>query len=121
MLKRRKKAIDDKLDDLSNVISNFKLSDADKKYVEEKGMSIIRLEALDFIKRRVASGTIFNDGTQTPYEGHPVFVAQHATGTCCRACLYKYHGIFNGKRLLRSEIDYLIDLIMTWIQREMDK
>ncbi len=25
-----------------------------------------------------------NDGKQTPFRGHPVFTAQHATATCCR-------------------------------------
>ncbi|VFT76303.1 Uncharacterised protein [Klebsiella aerogenes] len=28
-----------------------------------------------------------NHGKQTPMRGHPVFIAQHATATCCRGCL----------------------------------
>ncbi len=30
---------------------------------------------------------------QTPFRGHPVFIAQHATATCCRECLAKWHRI----------------------------
>jgi hypothetical protein len=29
------------------------------------------------------------DGRQTPMRNHPVFIAQHATATCCRGCLEK--------------------------------
>ncbi len=32
-----------------------------------------------------------NDGRQTPMRNHPAFIAQHATATCCRGCLEKWH------------------------------
>jgi exodeoxyribonuclease V alpha subunit len=51
-------------------------------------------------------------------KGHPVFLAQHATATCCRGCLYKWHGIPAGRALTDAEIDYVVDVIMTWIERE---
>lgn len=35
-------------------------------------------------------------GRQTPYRGHPVFVAQHAAATCCRTCLERWHAIPAG-------------------------
>jgi hypothetical protein len=31
--------------------------------------------------------------------GHPIFVAQHATATCCRGCLTKWHRIPQGQPL----------------------
>jgi hypothetical protein len=31
--------------------------------------------------------------------GHPVFIAQHATATCCRGCLAKWHDIPAGRAL----------------------
>jgi Domain of unknown function (DUF4186) len=34
-----------------------------------------------------------NDGKQSPFKGHPVFIAQYAMATCCRGCLAKRHGI----------------------------
>jgi len=39
---------------------------------------------------------IVNDGKQTPMRGHPVFIAQHATATCCRECIRKWHKIVVG-------------------------
>lgn len=51
--------------------------------------------------------------------GHPVFIAQHATATCCRGCLYKWHKIPQNKELTEAEIDYVVDVIMTWIKKEM--
>ena len=62
-----------------------------------------------------------NDGKQTPTKGHPVFVAQHATATCCRECIRKWHKIQPGKELSRIQQDYLVDVIMTWIQSEVDR
>lgn len=44
--------------------------------------------ARDFISKRIPA-VILNDGKQTPMKNHPVFIAQHATASCCRGCLYK--------------------------------
>jgi hypothetical protein len=57
-----------------------------------------------------------NDGKQTPMRGHPVFVAQHATATCCRGCIQKWHGIKKGKVLNDQEIELLVGLAMAWIE-----
>ena len=61
-----------------------------------------------------------NDGKQTPMKQvHPVFIAQHATGCCCRTCLEKIHNIKKGRKLTNEEINYIIDVLMLWIQREI--
>lgn len=60
-----------------------------------------------------------NDGRQTPYRGHPVFVAQHATATCCRTCLERAHGIARGSELDAEQRRYVVDVIMRWIAREL--
>ena len=62
-----------------------------------------------------------NDGKQTPMKGHPVFIAQHATATCCRECIRKWHKIQPGRELSQIQQEYLVDVIMTWIQREMER
>ena len=71
-------------------------------------------------KKRLAGAIIPNDGKQTPMKGHPVFIAQHATATCCRDCLYKWHKIEKNKELLEEEIDYIVQVIMIWIEKEID-
>jgi len=102
----------------SNFRSKFHLTAKDKAYIEEKGIDKIREHAYDFINKRLASAVIKNDGKQTPMRGHPVFIAQHATATCCRGCLYKWHKISPGVELSKEEKDYIVNLIMEWIMRE---
>ena len=99
--------------------SSFHLKEKDKKYVLDKGIETIRKHAYDFIEKRLAPEIIENDGKQTPMRGHPVFIAQHATATCCRQCLYKWHKIKAGKKLEENEKDYIVDLIIEWIETEM--
>ena len=50
--------------------------------------------------------------------GHPVFIAQHATATCCRGCLEKWHKIPVGIELNEEQKDYVVNVIMTWIEKE---
>ena len=103
----------------SNFRSKFHLKQKDKEYIKEKGIDKIREHAYDFINKRLAPENIPNDGKQTPMRGHPVFIAQHATATCCRGCLYKWHKIRKGIELNEEQKDYIINVIMSWIDREM--
>ncbi len=98
--------------------SRFHLTEKERKYIDEKGMDTIRQHAHDFILKRLAPADIPNDGKQTPMRGHPVFLAQHATATCCRGCLAKWHKISSGRSLTLQEQDYIVDVIMTWIENE---
>lgn len=100
--------------------SSFSLKSNDRNYVREKGMDTVRKHAQDFIAKRLSPAAPANDGRQTPMRGHPVFVAQHATATCCRGCLAKWHGIAEGEALSESEQEYLADVIMEWIRRQME-
>lgn len=52
---------------------------------------------IEIIFKREALAFIPNDRKQTPTKGHPVFVAQYATATCCRECIRKWHKIQPGK------------------------
>ncbi len=98
--------------------SKFHLAEDDRRYIEEKGMDTIRAHAESFVNSRLAPASIPNDGKQTPMRGHPVFKAQHATATCCRDCLFKWHGIPKGRALTDDEKSYVVDTIMEWIERE---
>ena len=95
--------------------SSFYLKEKDKEYIKEKGLEKIREHAYDFISKRLKDDKIFNDGKQTPMKGHPVFIAQHATATCCRKCMYKWYGIKEDIVLTQEEQDYIVKVIMTWI------
>ena len=67
------------------------------------------------------AAVIPNDGKQTPMRGHPVFIAQHATATCCRGCLGKWHKIRAGKELTPRQKEYIVHVIMLWIKGEMER
>ena len=99
--------------------SRFHLSKRDKEYIAEKGLTTIRKHAEDFVAKRLAPAVIPNDGKQTPMRGHPTFTAQHATATCCRSCLEKWHGIGKGRALSAEETDFVCALIGEWIDRHM--
>ena len=47
--------------------------------------------------------------------GHPVFVAQHATATCCRSCLHKWHAIPRGRALDDDEIGRVVAIVLAWL------
>lgn len=81
----------------SKFSSGFHLKQKDLDYINEKGMDVIRQHAQDFIAKREAPAFIPNDGKQTPTKGHPVFIAQHATATCCHECIRKWHKMQPGR------------------------
>ena len=98
--------------------SSFHLKDKDILYIEDKGINKIRNHAYDFVTKRLADTSNVTDGKQTPMKGHPVFIAQHATGTCCRRCLEKWHYISKNKNMTDDDIKYVVDIIMSWIEKE---
>lgn len=99
--------------------NSFHLKDKDIKYINDKGIEVVKSHAYDFISKRLAPKIILNDGKQTPFKGHPVFIAEHATATCCRSCLYKWHSIPKNRELTKEEIDYIVLVIMKWIDKEI--
>ena len=89
-------------------------------YVTGRGYNTIREHAYDFVNKRLKYYDELKDGKQTPMrQVHPIFIAQHACACCCRGCLEKWHGINKYKILNKEEIDYIVDLMMQWIRKEM--
>lgn len=91
----------------------------DRSIAMVRGPTAMRVHAADIVAKRLAPAQPHKDGRQTPYQGHPVFVAQHATATCCRTCLSKNHAIEAGRELTVDEQEYVVDVIATWIAREL--
>ena len=118
MNNRAKKIIEDKLASLSKskFRSSLHLHKKEREYLEKKKMSEVRKHAYDFITKNLAPAYIPNDGKQTPYHNHPVFIARHATATCCRSCLEKWHHIPHNTELTQNQINYIVELIMAWIE-----
>ena len=99
--------------------ARFRLKGKLLAYARERGIKTLRNHASDFISARIAPAEIQNDGRQTPMRNHPVFVAQHATATCCRGCIDKWHGISKGRELTIDEQNFIVELIMKWIERQL--
>jgi hypothetical protein len=97
-----------------------KLSLRDAEYLHKKGLVTVLEHARDFVAKRIAPAEPLNDGKQTPWRGHPVFVAQHATATCCRGCIEKWHKIPKGRALSGVELEYLVQLIGAWLSNTID-
>lgn len=97
----------------------FHLSKKDREYIATKGLATIRKHAENFVAKRLAPAVIPNDGRQTPMRGHPVFLAQHATGCCCRGCFAKWHHIPAGRPLTKEEQQYAVAVLMAWIEKEI--
>lgn len=101
--------------------SSFKLKQKDIDYINEKGMSMIKRHAVDFINQKLAPANPENDGKQTPMKNHTVFIAMHACACCCRTCLYKWHKIPMNKELTKDEKNYIYGLLIYWIILEYKK
>lgn len=101
--------------DKSKFRSSFKLNKKELGYLNDKGLEKVVEHANEFVKRRLKPAYPRNDGKQTPFGNHPVFVAQHATATCCRSCLEKWHSISKGKTLKDEEVDYIVKVIRKWL------
>ena len=96
--------------------SRFRLGRRELVCIAEKGFPVIEAQCREIIRRRLGPAVIPNDGRQTPWRGHPCFIAQHATGCCCRGCLRKWHGIPEGRALSDEEISAIAALLLGWIR-----
>lgn len=103
----------------SNFRRRFALGEKDLRYIESKGAEVVKAHAYEFVRSRLAPAEPKNDGRQTPMKGHPVFVAQHAVGACCRGCLSKWHGIERQVELSEEQVEYVVSLIAEWINRQI--
>ena len=102
----------------SSFRSRFNLNAKERAYLRDRGMATVLEDAADFIATRLAPAEPENDGKQTPMRNHPAFVAQHATATCCRGCLAKWHGIPKGRAMTAEERRYAVKVIERWLRAE---
>jgi hypothetical protein len=113
-----------KLDDVFAALSRspfrqrMKLGPSESEYLKSKGLPLVVEHAEDLIAKRLAPAAPLNDGKQTPFKGHPVFIAQHATATCCRGCLEKWHQIPRGRELSREEQGHVVAALERWLRAQ---
>ena len=109
------------LDDVFSVLARtpfrrkFRLEGRELAYLQTWGLPHVMKQARDLLTKRLAPAEPPNDGRQTPWRNHPVFVAQHATATCCRGCLAKTYEIAKGHELTREELEHVLAAIERWL------
>jgi hypothetical protein len=96
----------------------FRLGARESEYLASKGLAVVLAHGRDFIAQRLAPADPPNDGRQTPMRGHPIFIAQHATATCCRSCLAKWHGIPAGRPLCAAEQVHVLAAVARWLDEQ---
>ena len=96
----------------------FRLGAREREYLGARGLPTVLEHAADFVAQRLAPAEPRNDGKQTPMRGHPVFIAQHATATCCRGCLAKWHRIAQGRAMADSEQAHAVAAIERWLLQQ---
>lgn len=95
-----------------------RLLGAELDQLRVRGAAEVVRHAQRFVLERLAPASPANEGRQTPYRGHPAFIAQHGTATCCRGCLEIWHAIPKGRALSDAEVAWVVGLIAAWIARE---
>lgn len=112
------------LDDLfaalarSDFRRRFRLRGRELEYLRGRGLETVMEHAAGFVAERLTVAEPANDGKQTPMRNHPAFVAQHATATCCRGCLRKWHRIPQGRALTDEETRYVLAVLERWLRGE---
>ena len=96
-----------------------RLNARDRAYLDDKGLSVVLVHARRLIDQRIRPAHPQNDGKQTPMRGHPVFVAQHATATCCRSCLQNWHSINKAHGLTDEEMEHVIAVLGRWLSTQL--
>jgi hypothetical protein len=96
----------------------FKLGLKEQIYLRDKGLPLVMQHAGEIVLNRLAAALPARDGKQTPFRGHPVFIAQHATACCCRGCLEEWHGIAKGRALTADQQAYIVRVLAHWLEHE---
>ena len=86
-----------------------------------KGLSGLRQAAEHRLRKYIGppKADLFRDGFQTPLSGNAIYYAQHATATCCRKCIEAWHGIERDRPLTDTELGYMTELVMHYIEKRL--
>lgn len=90
-------------------------------HAKRKGREGLRVAAEQRLEKSVgpSRSEIFRDGTQTKLHGNILHYAQHATATCCRKCIEAWHGIPREQPLTSTEMGYMVELVMLYVNERM--
>ena len=94
-----------------------------ENYARRKGRRGMPEAVRHRLEKTIGSSFHPMQGRQTPRETSPtanvIHYAQHATATCCRACLEEWHGIPTDRDLSNEELNYLTDLALLYVYEKI--
>jgi hypothetical protein len=88
-------------------------------HAARKGRFGLREAARRRVASSVGSAKHPREGRQTPFTGNVLYHAQHAVAACCRKCIEYWHAIPAGRPLEAVELDYLVNLLMLYVDKRL--
>jgi hypothetical protein len=88
-------------------------------HAKRKGRKLLRDAARQRLETSVGRAKHPREGRQTPFEGSVLYHAQHAVAACCRKCIEYWHAIPAGRALDPKEVDYLVYLVMLYVDERL--
>lgn len=87
-------------------------------YAKRKGRIALYTALESRIRKSVGARTA-RDGRQTPWEGSPLYYAQHATACCCRRCMQYWHGLPAESVLTEGDVNYFVELCKKYLNERL--
>ncbi|WP_164848358.1 DUF4186 family protein [Halobacteriovorax sp. HLS] len=103
----------------SSICNKFTLKEHEWNYLANRGLDSILLEGRTLIIQRYKESDENHCCRKSPLRHHPILVALHATGTCCRESLFKWHGIDKDNELREKDIFYILLILKEWFVRQV--
>ena len=105
---------------IRNIFWNVKIDKLAVENALKSNKTDLRTKAKKDLKARIKKYNAYIDNQQTPLgKGNIVNYAQHATATCCRACLEAWHNIPKQQELTDSQLEFCTDLVMKFIDERL--
>ena len=97
-------------------IPQYMVEAASKLNIDEMRLKVIKILSKRINKKK---SEIYRDGAQTPKGKKIIFLAQHATGTCCRKCIEEWYGIDRNEIMNEEDINFLTEIILMYIKQKV--
>lgn len=97
-------------------IPQYMVEKALKLTIDEMRLKVIKILSKNINKKK---SEIYRDGAQTPIGKDIIYLAQHATGTCCRKCIEEWYGIDRNEIMTKEDINYLTEVILIYIKQKV--
>jgi len=79
-----------------------------------------KIELINTVEKRIRASVKAPvdafDGRRTKWEGNPIHYGQHATATCCRKCIERWHNVPRDEELTEKQVKYFTHLVIMFLE-----